>query len=602
MTTVNNRPGTVNVPRTATPVAPTPVAPATTPATTVTPAPAPTTPEAAFAGTTRGPANVPGAVAALGGAAAMGRLAAMAGAADPALLAALRTPEGLKATVENLSKALIASNGASITPAQEKKTFETLGRLQQAGQLRPALEMLAAQAQQGGALPKDMPAEKKAALITQFEGLVSAELDARGATNKPTHVFESWEAASKKQLEAVRNTAVPPKGPGNPSAFLDPRFVKEFETLTGAKFSEGNSVTPLIDGPASFKERDRLIEGAKTSIHMMTWAFYDDETGMETAKKLIAKHQQGVDVKIMVDGNVARQPGHDKMLKLMEDAGIPVVRWNDLDRVHDGQHRKAMVVDGKEAVAGGLNVGNVYSHRGPADAQKWRDTDVLLKGPAVGETHQLFASLSNEQVAMHNHPFGKVTVGTPPPVSGDARVSVVNDTPGPQGTSGALLAALKAIEGATGSVDIQNAYFISTPALREALLAALERGVKVRIMTNSAQSVDEPIVTAPILASLPELVASGAEVYLKQGDTLHSKLMVVDGLYAAVGSYNLHPRSERYEGEMLVNTLSKDTASNVVNAFEKDLAKATRVNAAADITVPTTAFSILASRFFFDQL
>ena len=121
-------------------------------------------------------------------------------------------------------------------------------------------------------------------------------------------------------------------------------------------------------------------------------------------------------------------------------------------------------------------------------------------------------------------------------------------------------------------------------------------------MTNSAQSVDEPIVTAPILASLPELVASGAEVYLKQGDTLHSKLMVVDGLYAAVGSYNLHPRSERYEGEMLVNTLSKDTASNVVNAFEKDLAKATRVNAASDITVPTTAFSILASRFFFDQL
>ena len=142
----------------------------------------------------------------------------------------------------------------------------------------------------------------------------------------------------------------------------------------------------------------------------------------------------------------------------------------------------------------------------------------------------------------------------------------------------------------------------TTSDIRQSFLDALERGVKVRILTNSAESVDEPIVSAPILSSLPDLIAEGAEVYLKQGDTLHSKFMVVDGIYSSVGSYNLHPRSHRYEGEMTINTLDTQTASQLTTAFEKDIQAAKRVSAADQIQVPENVFTQLTGRYFFDQL
>ncbi|MCC7110131.1 MAG: hypothetical protein IT382_12630, partial [Deltaproteobacteria bacterium] len=121
-------------------------------------------------------------------------------------------------------------------------------------------------------------------------------------------------------------------------------------------------------------------------------------------------------------------------------------------------------------------------------------------------------------------------------------------------------------------------------------------------LTNSPQSVDEPIVSAPIQESLPSLIAAGAKVYVKQGDTLHSKFLVVDDLFSMVMSYNLHPRSERYEGEMSVNSLDEATAKALAAAFAQDVAQAKHLAQPSDVQVPKNAFSILAKRFFFDQL
>jgi len=99
-----------------------------------------------------------------------------------------------------------------------------------------------------------------------------------------------------------------------------------------------------------------------------------------------------------------------------------------------------------------------------------------------------------------------------------------------------------------------------------------------------------------------DLVKAGAEVYLKQGDTLHSKFMVVDGLYSSVGSYNYHPRSQRYEGEMTINSLDTQSASQLTSAFEKDIAIARHITAPEQIVIPQNTFTVLAARYFFDQL
>lgn len=520
---------------------------------------------------------------------------------SPALAQLARHPALAQAMAGQIAPAVLASQlegllqQALSDPAKEKQMLDMLAGLNANGQLKPVLHQVAAQAAQSGTLPP-MPEAKRDALVNQLAGMIDAEFQAHGMTpGTQGQVYKNWEQLSAENLAAVRQTQVPPRGPGQLSCFTEPAFVAELEQLQGAKFQTGNRITPLIDGPASFARRNQLIDNAQKSIHLMTWAFYDDETGWETARKLAEKKAQGLEVRVVVDGQVAAGPGHHETLDFMQQNGVEVVRWRSGERPYDGQHRKIMIVDGQAAVAGGLNQGNVYSHKG--EGPKWRDTDVLIEGPAVAECEKLFGQVFGSPDA---------APGVPGPageaVAGSARSAVVNHVPGPQGDVNILRATLKAIEGASESIDIENAYVITTPDLRTALTDALARGVQVRILTNSAESVDEPIVSAPILNSLPELVKAGAQVYLKQGDTLHSKFMVVDGLFSSVGSYNLHPRSQRYEGEVMINSLDVTSAGQLTAAFERDLAAAKRVDSPDQIVVPQNTLTMLAARYFFDQL
>lgn len=476
-------------------------------------------------------------------------------------------------------------------PAAEGAMISTLQMLNDSGRLRRVLHRTAAIAAATGNL-SPMSKQQRKEMVDQIVDMIDAEFRSHGMTTE-THgkAYKNWETMGMEHLALVRNSCIPPRGPGELSAFTEPAFVAELETLQGATFRPGNRVTPLIDGPASFAERNRLIDTATRSIHMMTWAFYDDETGWETARKLAARHREGLDVQVVVDGQVSERLTHPETMKYLEDQGVPVIRWRDPKQPYLGQHRKVMIVDGAVAIAGGLNPGNFYSHMGPANGPKWRDTDVMLQGPAVADCERLFASVC-----------GRDESPAVPSPAGDARTAIVNHVPGSQGDAHIMLANMKAIQGASETIDIENAYYIRTPGLRQVIMDALARGVRVRIMTNSAESVDEQIVSAPILRSLPELVEAGAEVYIKKGDTLHSKFLIVDGLYSSVGSYNLHPRSERYEGEMTVNTLDTQTAGSLTGTFEKDIALATRVSSPDQIVVPENLFTILPSRYFFDQL
>jgi len=474
-------------------------------------------------------------------------------------------------------------------PQAEAEMIQMLATLNASGELRPVLHQVAIKAAESGSLTP-MPEQKRKEMVEQLADMIDAEFRSHGMTpDTSAQIYTNWETMAREHLAKVQNSQIPPRGPGELSCFTEPSFQKELESLQGAPFRSGSSITPLIDGPASFAERNRLIEEATSSIHMMTWAFYDDETGRDTAEKLVAKRREGLDVQVVVDGQVSERTPHRETLKFMEDNGVEVVRWRDPENPYNGQHRKVLIVDGHAAIAGGLNAGNVYSHMGPKDGQKWRDTDVLLEGPAVADCERLFTSVCGRNV----NPEA-------PPPAGVARSAVVNHAPGKD--AHIMLATMKAIQGASESVDIENAYFIDTPGMRKVLMDALERGVNVRILTNSAESVDEQIVSAPILRSLPDLVAAGAEVYLKRGDTLHSKFMVVDGVYSSVGSYNLHPRSERYEGEMTINTLDAQTAASLTQTFENDIGKATRVVSPEQIQVPENILTTIVDRYFFDQL
>ncbi len=461
--------------------------------------------------------------------------------------------------------------------------LEAASVIQGRGLLQQALAVMARNAAQTGALV-GVDAAKADRIADELSSLINAELCSRGkiATCSGT-VYTPWDELSARHLAAVRASS---------SAVGEPAFQTQIETLSNSSFLSGNSLQLLVDGPASFAVREQLIRGATRSIWLLTWAMYDDSTGQDVASMLADRARAGIDVRVIVDGQVAKRPHYDGT-RALRDAGVPVKLWSDPSRPGHGVHLKALIIDGSVVIVGGMNVGDVYAHRGSAETPKWRDTDVVLRGPVAGQAAQVFASLWGD---------GVLTAPSPGSIASAGSTQAAFTAQMPTGPAYIQLATLKAIESARTTVDIENAYFIKTPDLDAALRAALARGVRVRIFTNSAESIDEPVVTQPILGSLPELLELGAEVYLRRGSTLHSKFMIVDGQYAWIGSFNLHPRSVRYEGEDILQVLDSGFAASLTAVFENDLKLATRVLRIQDLGIPDSALGTLAERFFFDQL
>jgi len=377
--------------------------------------------------------------------------------------------------------------------------------------------------------------------------------------------------------------------------------VSEFEKVTGSKFMDGNAVKFLVDGGESFKYKDYLMKNAKKSIYVTTWAFYDDRTGLDTFNILAEKKKQGVDVKIIADGTVMDSHGVSIINKLGK-AGIEVVKHSEKRRTSDIWHVKVIVVDGRYAIAGGMNFGDPYSHKDP-QGEKWRDTDVLYMGPAVDEAVKFFAGIWNGEVSRQKLKFGKIDASSSNAPQGKARISLsYSNPPDAQGTS-ILAGIIKAMYGATKVINIENAYFVPIPALSQAILDARARGVEVNILTNSEDSVNHKQVSDISMKSMLPLYQAGANIYLKQGETLHSKFMTVDGIYCSIGSYNMHPRGERYDSEVNVNIIDEESVASLDEVFKRDVANLSKQVTSAKELMPDQGWiSNIVEKYFFAQL
>lgn len=484
--------------------------------------------------------------------------------------------------------------GEMPTTSQEMIVLKAVAELVDQGQLRPALEGLLAKADaQAEMLPalnmiKNLPPEKKAFILATLEEGLTGLVQLRGLTNSVKSEYVEWSTLSERMISKIDKSS------------------ENFLEFANTSWIKTQKAEVLVDGPASFAVREKMISEAKKSIDIVTWSIYDDMTGFSAVQSLIQKQKSGVQVRVIVDGQVARRPGHSQAVAQLESSGIQVIRWFDKEHNYKGQHRKMIIVDGEQVVAGGLNMGDVYSHKNPdASVAKWRDTDIYLQGDGAIQARQLFADLWNEQVSSHSLSFAKaVKPRAKKANTTGVDISIIESKPGQADGSPIMLTLLKGIRDAKTSIDIENAYIILFPALKTEIQNAIARGVQVRVLTNSNKSVDEPIVSIPIIRSAQELAEVGAQVYLKKGDTLHSKFVVIDGEYSMIMSYNLHPRSERMEGEMAVVVKDKTFASNMKTVFDNDVqaSKAEFIKTPGDIVFPPD-FSVLGTlRLFFDLL
>ncbi len=512
---------------------------------------------------------------------------------------------------------VVGSDRAAITQAQVRFLDLAVG-LNQRDLVRPVLAAVLDLTRRPSAAPDAGTVARPQAeqdLIEQVAGMIEAELSMRGRGRyPPPFPYADWDTLADRFRAAVRSDRFPPRRQGASSWLGDRSFLAEMERLANVTFAEGNWVRVLVDGPESFAERERLIAQARESLWIMSWAFYDDRTGFSFAQKLIARRAAGIDVRIMVDGAFAGRADHDEVTRQLETAGIPLIRWQSPRYPYYGMHRKLFIADQRSVICGGLNFGDAYSHLGvQEERERWRDTDVLVEGPATAQAAALFVRLWNaaaaDQDAARQLAFPHGTRGQTGAVPEDSLVvpngdcvAFVDHDPLRGPDDPICLLTLKAISGATEMIDINNAYFVPTVPLKAALCDALQRGVRVRILSNSAESLDEPILRRPIALGLRELRAAGAEVFCKTGSTLHSKIFVADRRFGWVGSYNLHPRSQRYEGETVAAFWSDRLGRELSDLCDRDTAAARPVRQGDELDAPPSVPAELAMRYFFDQL
>ena len=392
--------------------------------------------------------------------------------------------------------------------------------------------------------------------------------------------------------------------PGSGRAVLDvrlgrtglvPRFggadlERALDRDTGSVVRRGNATRLLFDGVNSFAERGRLIASATSSIHLQTFIFTDDDTGWTLARQLIAKAKEGVAVRVVVDG-LGSNRSDDAIFQAMRDGGVEVrARETGLDplELNHRWHEKHLIVDGRVAVAGGMNIADEYAlggsgrqviSRGTNPSEPWRDVDVRVEGAAVQDEQRAF--LRNWSLLGKPAPATTALFPRAPLVVGGSELRVVQQHPdGDPPDDHILKLYLHTIAAAKESITIENAYFVPPAELREALADAARRGVRVRVLTNSKESSDMGFVVDAARYFYDDLLKAGVEIWEKRGGTLHAKTASFDGQYAIVGSYNLNGRSAGCDTECAVAIRDDETACKLNERFDDGVAHAERITAA----------------------
>jgi cardiolipin synthase len=388
-------------------------------------------------------------------------------------------------------------------------------------------------------------------------------------------------ANAKGELVPKQVSALVRKRWANASADLKALAVLE-EQATGMPLIAGNRVTLLFDGPATMREMMAAARAATNSINLETYIFDQDKVGNEFADLLIEKQRQGVLVNIMVDavGAIATPA---EFFDRMRQAGIRVVIFNPVNPakakgnwdLNNRNHRKLMVVDGKVAFTGGINISSTYANsslfrsrtrKQSADGTRvgWRDTHVKIEGPAVAPLQYSFVNMWVQQEAGE---LPKADYFPALSAAGDKLVRVLAGDP--EGDSDIYKALVTAINEAKKSIHITSAYFVPDQQIVDALDSAAQRGVDVKLVLPGVS--DHSLIRYAGQGFYDQLLTAGVKIFELQVAVLHAKTAVIDGAWSTIGSANIDRRSFLHNYELNVVVLDPAFGRDMESAFNEDL-------------------------------
>lgn len=366
----------------------------------------------------------------------------------------------------------------------------------------------------------------------------------------------------------LQQTATQPVEPRTQS------MLKLGDRLTSTPASQGNDVGILIDGAATYQAFVDAIESATDHIHVEFYIVQPDETGCALRDRLVRRAREGIAVRMLVDGlGSASLPGDffDPLREAGGEAAVfrPAARFLALlpwrDRIDFRNHRKLVIVDGQVGFTGGINVGREYLGLDPSVGY-WRDTHIRIEGPAVLSLQKAFAE---DWLHATDFLLEEKRYFPEPRLSNGAYALQVIDS-GPDRTYSPLsYIYTQAIALARERVWITNPYFVPSPPIEQAIIAAALRGVDVRLLIPKKS--DSLVVKFAAMSYFPALLEAGVRVYSYARGFVHAKTMVVDDWIGTIGSANMDMRSFHLNYELNAFVYGKRFCDDLGRVFLNDL-------------------------------
>ena len=363
-------------------------------------------------------------------------------------------------------------------------------------------------------------------------------------------------------------------------------IVKHILEQDGFTFSNNNSITLLESGQEKFDDMFAAIRNAKESVHLEYFNFRNDSIANLLFDLLAEKVKQGVEVRALYDsfGNSSNnRPLKNKHLRSIRERGIEIYEFDPIafpwvNHVFSRDHRKIVIIDGRIAYTGGMNVADYYI-KGTEIVGEWCDMHCRLQGEEVNTLQSIFLriwnktsgqnisgakyyhSLANADYITHNLKQDKTST------AGKKLVGIINREPGrtPKAIRQFYIAA---IDNAKDSIKLINPYFTLISSVKKALNRAIKRGVKVEILIS--KNSDIPLTPDAGFYNAHKLMRRGATVWIYEGGFHHTKIIMVDGKICTVGSANLDARALRFDYEEIAVILDKETTRQLDDVFERN--------------------------------
>lgn len=354
--------------------------------------------------------------------------------------------------------------------------------------------------------------------------------------------------------------------------------VVEFDTVKNKKLAtliengtllspySGNKVTVLNGGEDTFDSIFEALERAEHFIHLQYYIFSEGELMDRFHAIFKKKIAEGVEIRLIYD-SFGSSSFKGKIKKRFREIGVktfpmmPIRFGNLLFTLNYRNHRKILIIDGKVGFTGGVNVSDKYI-RPISDLGIWEDLHAKLEGPVVNSLHRIFIKdyhfASDEELLLQERYFPKIEV------QGDKIVQIV--AAGPDSKQPAIMQQyIGMINAAERFVCISNPYFIPGRAVVQALIIAALSGVKIQLLVPSVS--DSLMAKFSMFSRFEQLLAVGIEIYLRP-DFSHSKMILIDGEIASIGSGNFDYRSFEHNFETNAVLYDKELTQTIQDKFE----------------------------------